>query len=101
MKFVKFVGDNMTTMATVKLFGNLRNYATTPVMTVPGATIGHLLQNLCADNEALREAIWEEELLRPFIRIMVNGRDSELAQGLDTALADTDEVAIFPPIAGG
>lgn len=87
-------------MATVKLFGNLRDYAAAET-AVPGATIRELLQRLCAGNAALYEAIWEGDALRPFIRIMVNGRDSDLAQGLDTPLTDTDQVAIFPPITGG
>lgn len=89
------------TMATVKLFGNLRDYTAVPVMDVPGETIRRLLQNLCADNDALREAVFDGDGLRPFVRVMVNGRDSELAQGLDTPIVATDQVAIFPPIAGG
>ena len=92
--------EKMMTMATIKLFGNLREYAAS-VIDVSGATIRELLQHLCAENDALKEAIWDGNALRPFIRIMVNGRDSELAQGLDTAITETDQIAIFPPIAGG
>ncbi len=88
-------------MAIVKLFGNLREYTAAPVMTVPGKTIRELLHNLCAENDGLREVVWDGNGLRPFIRIMVNGRDSELAQGLDTLIGETDQIAIFPPIAGG
>jgi MoaD family protein len=34
--------------------------------------------------------------------ILLNGRhSSRLPDGLDTSLADGDEVAIFPPVAGG
>jgi molybdopterin synthase sulfur carrier subunit len=88
-------------MATVKLFGNLRSYVTAPVIVVPGATVRDQLQNLCADNAELREAILDGDRVRPFIRIQVNGRDSELAQGLDTPIDDADRIAIFPPIAGG
>ena len=36
------------------------------------------------------------------IVILVNGRhSSHLPDGLDTELADGDEVALFPPVAGG
>jgi molybdopterin converting factor small subunit len=32
---------------------------------------------------------------------MVNGIDSELMAGLETAVSGDDQLAIFPPIAGG
>jgi molybdopterin converting factor small subunit len=36
------------------------------------------------------------------ILVLVNGRSaSHLPDGLDTVLADGDQVAIFPPVAGG
>ena len=39
--------------------------------------------------------------VRPFIRIYVGAEDIEALGGLDTALAEGDEVAIIPAIAGG
>jgi MoaD family protein len=53
---------------------------------------------------------WAGKFLEPLairdrarpITILVNGRHcSHLPRGLDTLLADGDEVAIFPPAAGG
>lgn len=36
------------------------------------------------------------------VAVLINGRSyANLPQGLDTPLTDGDEVAIFPPIAGG
>ena len=36
------------------------------------------------------------------VSVLVNGRHyTHLPEGLDTALQDSDEVAMFPPIAGG
>ena len=32
---------------------------------------------------------------------LINGHDIEFADGLDTAVSDEDQLAIFPPIAGG
>jgi molybdopterin synthase sulfur carrier subunit len=35
------------------------------------------------------------------LRIMVNGRDIGVLQGLDTVLAEGDEILILPPAGGG
>ena len=88
-------------MAQIKLFGNLRQYVDSPQFTLPVGSVRELLQTLCAGNEALCDALLENEALRPFIKITINGRDIQLADGLDTAVADKDTIAIFPPIAGG
>lgn len=85
----------------VKLFGGLRQKAGDKELTASGTTIREALEDLCSANDALRAAIFTGDELRPHVRVMVNGRDSELAQGLETAVTDEDEIAIFPPIAGG
>ena len=38
---------------------------------------------------------------QPHLRIMVNGRDIGVLQGLDTVLAEGDEILILPPAGGG
>lgn len=88
-------------MATVKLFGNLREYTAVSVIDIPGESIRRVLASLCVDNTPLQDAIFDGDGLQPFVRIMVNGRDCELTQGLDTPVTTTDQIAIFPPIAGG
>lgn len=89
-------------MATVKLFGNLREYTAANVIEdMQGETIRRVLTALCADNTPLQDAILDGDGLQPFVRIMVNGHDCELAQGLETPVTTTDQIAIFPPIAGG
>ena len=88
-------------MPTVKLFGNLRRDANALEIIAPGETVRAVLQSLCAGNAALSSAIFDGAHLRAHLRVLVNGRDVELAQGLDTPLEAQDQIAIFPPIAGG
>jgi sulfur-carrier protein len=85
----------------VKLFGNLRQKAGRSELVASGATIREALESLCAANEPLRAAIFAGAELRPHVRVMVNGLDCELADGLETAVSPQDTIAIFPPIAGG
>ena len=85
----------------VKLFGGLRQKAGGAIKNASGATIREALESICVENEELRAAIFVGAALQPHVRVMVNGRDSELDDGLDTAVYPNDQIAIFPPIAGG
>ena len=91
----------MTTHCQIKLFGGLRSKAGGAVQDATGTTLREALQSICVENEALRTAIFDGDGLRPHVRVMINGRDSELGDGLETAVSDNDQIAIFPPIAGG
>jgi sulfur-carrier protein len=43
-----------------------------------------------------------EGKLARHVHVMVNGRDAPyLAQGLETALRETDAIDVFPPVGGG
>ena len=88
-------------MAIVKLFGGLRDRAATAQTEVSGATVREILLALCDGNDELRSAIFAGEELQPHVRVIIAGRDIELIQGLDTPVSDTEQLAVFPPIAGG
>ena len=88
-------------MMQVKLFGNLRQHAGQLAVSASGETIGQVLDDLCLSYPSLREAIFDGDLLQPHVRVMINGRDIELSQGLNTPVIETDQIAVFPPIAGG
>lgn len=94
----------MTTRCTIKFFGGLRQKSGGAEKEASGNTIREALELVCVGNDELRTAIFEGvegvELL-PHVRVMINGRDSELADGLETAVTNNDQIAIFPPIAGG
>ena len=86
---------------TVKLFGNLRKLRGAARVDLQAGSIRQALLVLCEGNEALWEAITDGEKLLPFVKVMLNGHDITLLEGLDTHLAPGDQIAIFPPIAGG
>lgn len=88
-------------MATVKLFGNLRPQTGISVLEVQGNTVREILKLLGVAQPHLQKAIMAGDALQPHVQVMVNGRNIELAAGLETAVAHTDQIAIFPPIAGG
>jgi len=88
-------------MALVKLFGNLRNYEISPQIDISGANIAAILDSLCESNPDLCDALLEDGKIRPFFKIMINGHDIQLAGGIHTQVNENDQIAIFPPIAGG
>lgn len=88
-------------MPQVKLYGLFRKHAASSKVDILGGTVRVVLTTLCANNQSLCEAMFDENGLRPHVCVMVNGRDVNLLQGLDTNLTNSDQIAIFPPIAGG
>lgn len=89
-------------MPALKLYGNLREFVERPTLEVAGETAGAVLDALCASNPALGDAIRSSDgELQPYVRVLVNGRDVTLAQGMATPVSEADQIAIFPPIAGG
>jgi sulfur-carrier protein len=88
-------------MATIKLFGNLRQIAGKSTIHVDGQTVFELLENFRPQYALVVDAILDEARLKPYIKIMVNGIDISLSRELETTVRDDDVVAIFPPIAGG
>jgi molybdopterin synthase sulfur carrier subunit len=67
-----------------------------------GTTVGEVLQGLYAQHAELRERIADDDGgLRRFVNVYLRGEDIRFLDGLDTEVADGDEVTILPAVAGG
>ncbi len=87
-------------MPLVKFYAQLRQIAGQQAF-VPAGNLRAVLDAVCSKSPALRNALFDGDRLREQVRVMVNGHDIELGQGLDTVLHEQDQLAIFPPIGGG
>lgn len=89
---------------TVKVFATLRDIMEreTDVDVADGTTVSQLLQMLCDRYGKLRSELFDSPgVLKPYINILKNGRNISFLKDLDTRLDDGDQIAIFPPVAGG
>ena len=67
-----------------------------------GSTVKDLLDDLIATRKRLKSAVFDESgKVREYVILMKNRKNIESLGGLDTELAEGDEVAILPPVAGG
>ena len=90
-------------MATVKLPTQLRDAAGgSTTIDAGGATVGEVLESLYGPHEELRERLSDGNgSLRRFVNVYVGGEDIRFGDGLDTPVAEGDEVQILPAVAGG
>jgi MoaD family protein len=70
-------------------------------LSVDGSTVGEALDAVYAEHGELRERITESGELRRFVNVYVSGEDIRFQDGLQTPIADGDEVTILPAVAGG
>ena len=85
-------------MPTVKLFASLRKDADIKETSIPGSSVGPVLTELVSRYPALADKLLENGQIRPHVVITVNGNPTT---DLDAALNEQDQIAVFPPIAGG
>ena len=68
----------------------------------PGTTLAGLIRESARKNREGYDAIFDGEgRFREFVILMQNGKRIEAADAEKTAVADGDEIAVFPPVSGG
>jgi MoaD family protein len=85
-------------MPTVKLYANLRKLAGTKELSITGATVGAVLNELIRQKPPVGEVMFEDGQLRQHIIVTLDGQN---ITDLETPVTEQDIIAIFPPIAGG
>jgi molybdopterin converting factor small subunit len=81
----------------------LRTYANGQTdVTLPGNTVGELMNNLVVQYPSLRPHLFSSEAqLRPFVNLFLNEDNIKDLQGMDTPLKESDRLTLIPSIAGG
>lgn len=90
-------------MATVKIPSQLRDATGGQgAVSVDGDTVGAVLTALYEQHGELRDRLSDGDGgLRRFVNIYVDGEDIRYGDGLDTKVAEGQEVQILPAVAGG
>ena len=89
----------------VRFYGTLRHIVGAREVEAerrPGDTVRDVLHWLLARYPGLAKGFLDDEgnlLLQ--VTIFIRGRNISFLDGLDTTFRETDDLAIFPPVAGG
>jgi len=88
----------------VRFFARFRELLGTNIIVEPasGAMLADVIKEIAARKKEGHDAIFDEQdIFREFVIIMKNGRRIETEDAGKTPVADGDEIAVFPPVAGG
>lgn len=87
----------------IRLFATLREAVGQKTLTndyADGTRICDVLNDLVASYPDL-EIYDDTGDLHPHVNVLVNGRNTNQLDGLDTPLSDGDSISLFPPVEGG
>lgn len=88
---------------TIKLPTQLRSAANGQAEAqVAGTTVREALDGLCNEHPELRDRLLDDGAdLRRFVNVYLRGEDIRFLSGMDTEVAEGDELTILPAVAGG
>jgi molybdopterin synthase sulfur carrier subunit len=91
-----------TIKTTIRIPTPLRRYVNDQAhVEVRGATVAEAMSDLTACYPRLHGQLYDGEILRSFVNLLVNGRDFRSLGGPTAELAHGDQLTIIPAIAGG
>ncbi|EHR79493.1 molybdopterin converting factor [Thermococcus litoralis DSM 5473] len=82
-------------MVKVRVFATLRGIVGKSELEVQAETVGELLEKLYNEYSKMKKELEKGAV------ILVNGKNIEHLEKLNTKLKDEDVVSIFPPVGGG
>ena len=88
----------------VRFFARFRELLGTDISAEPenGMTLESLVRDIARKNKEGYDAIFDEHgNFREFVIVMRNGKRIEHEDAVAVRIADSDEIAVFPPVAGG
>ena len=88
-------------MPLIKLYANLRTVTGKKELSIPGENIQEVLGRLIRDYPGLQQFLLEGGHLRPRVIITINGQTLDPETGQESPVSEQDQIAIFPPVAGG
>src|SRR5208337_3782542 len=96
-------GDKEMTVK-VRFFARFRELLGTDILAEPesGTVFASLVKDIAKKNREGYDAIFDGNgNFREFVILMLNGKRLEASDAVTLTVTDGDEIAVFPPVAGG
>lgn len=87
----------------VKLFGHFRYITNSKEVDVDtaGKTVSDVVSALVEKYPDLGPAILDNKEIRPYVNLLLNGKNVREVGGLKASVKEGDDIVLFPPMAGG
>jgi MoaD family protein len=87
----------------VKLFGHFRYITNSKEveLEIKGNTLQEVMDRLIEAYPQLGQAVLVGKDIRPYVNLLLNGKSVKDAGGLASTVKESDDIVLFPPMAGG